>query len=312
MTTKYITGGASTGTGGAGTGLGDALMPIKDVVENVKGIMKGNAEGKETDCSVFAKETGGICLKSVISKLQKKEGSTETAPAFISRKAQELGCSKSSAEKCVVKKIGTAVVQDNDKLRELILVAYKHEGPSDLTEWLSNFDTDGVLHQLSIYAPYFQYINFQMRDFASFKNNPLKNLDLHNVFTVQGKRCFGVILNTDVSSGQGEHWYCIFAEYNEDANTVSMECYNSGGGRPLPETHVWMEITKHMLEEKGIKTTMHYSNPVQQKDKYSCGVFSTLYIILRTLDFPRVNVLSTLNDFVVHAIRKNILTYKNT
>jgi hypothetical protein len=188
-----------------------------------------------------------------------------------------------------------------------------------------------------------------MIDFAKFANldrehvagslrgglpqfEPDKNLatiDLLERFR-EGYRTFGVVLNTDVSTGGGKHWFCIFIDLRnvDSANDAaaesaaesasrsrhsenSIEYFNSSGNMPLMPVTTWLIDTKMklMMLDKKIKL---YKTVVErvQDDDWSCGVWSLYYIISRLNNVP-VNHFTPdrVNDKMMHEFRKHLFRH---
>jgi hypothetical protein len=120
---------------------------------------------------------------------------------------------------------------------------FKPEGPWDSYQWFSNFNIDGVLDQIAekYKEKKFLHIEFQMRDFEKV-GSKLAQIDLAKEYE-RGIMCFGVVFNTDVSSGSGLHWYAIYGDFNKEPFTI--EYFNSSGEDPQTEISSWMKKTKN-------------------------------------------------------------------
>ena len=153
---------------------------------------------------------------------------------------------------------------------------YKPEGPGQTVEWLSNNDIDSVLEQLALKRKTFLHISYQTRDFQQMQTDMAK-LDFVEVFNKYNT--FGVVFNTDYSTGRGIHWFAVFGE--KKGLNVTLEYFNSSGVSPLPEIQEWLIRTKNELS-KEFNTEIIYVNSVEmQEDDHSCGVYSLSYIWLR-------------------------------
>lgn len=150
------------------------------------------------------------------------------------------------------------------------------KGPRDMVNgqwpWLSNNDIDTVLHRLSICYPDFQNIGFQMIDFK--EHGTLYNYDFDSHIK-EGKRQFGVVINTDVSSGSGIHWFCLFFFFNSP-DEINIEFFNSSGRGPVNEVQELID----MLSKK-YKAKVFINRTSHQKKDSECGVYSLFYIWAR-------------------------------
>jgi hypothetical protein len=175
---------------------------------------------------------------------------------------------------------------------------FKTKGPANSTEWLSNFDIDDVLKEIkkTYTDEKFWHIPFQMRDFKTnaphinanenLKNENLETFDIVKKYK-EGYKCFGVVINTDYSNGNGIHWFCLFVDIRSDKATI--EYFNSSGNEPLTEISAWMKKTKVLLEKEFPNKTFEdlvVSEEEHQKDNHSCGVYSLYYVISRVSRIP--------------------------
>lgn len=176
---------------------------------------------------------------------------------------------------------------------------FKPSGPANNTDLLDNHNIDTVLNQwsrisLEKESPFgkmkFKNLGFHMIDFqlydtvmASFKISDLLNENRFN--------CFGVVMNTDISSGRGKHWFCIFGDLthagtSEDPFTI--EYFNSSGNPPMMEITVWFAKLIMDLKQKTCKIaeSVNAAYRTLQYSKTECGMFSLMYIKSRLLGHP--------------------------
>lgn len=191
----------------------------------------------------------------------------------------------------------------NDQLEK----RFKPSGPFDSDEWFSNINIDKVLDQIAIKykEKKFLHIEFQMRDFEK-AGGTLSNIDLAEEYN-RGIRCFGVVFNTDISSGNGEHWFSIYGDLTKEPFTI--EYFNSTGEEPLPEITTWMKNTKHKMEKKLNKKVKDVvvTKIVNQKDRHSCGSYSLYYIISRLEGVPYTHFSKNkIGDKVMHEFRYHL------
>jgi hypothetical protein len=169
----------------------------------------------------------------------------------------------------------------HDKTQKQLQERFKPTGPYEGSDWFSNVDIDSVLKQISEKYKYkkFKHIPFQMRDFQ-LTNSELSKIDFVEEYN-KGIRCFGVVFNTDKSSGSGQHWYSIFGDFSKEPFTI--EYFNSSGESPQDEIKSWMSKTKHKMEKNlGKKVNDVVVSKIQhQRDNHSCGSYSIYYIVSR-------------------------------
>lgn len=196
---------------------------------------------------------------------------------------------------------------------------FKTKGPANTTEWLSNFNIDDVLEEIKkTYADqHFWNIPFQMRDFKKTKpdenadekqkESNLESFDILKKYK-ENYRCFGVAINTDYSSGNGIHWFCLFiCMRNPD---ITIEYFNSSGNPPLAEIASWMKKTRMLLTNAFPNRKVYEviaSKEEHQTDDHSCGVYALYYIISRVANIPYTYFQKNIvKDETMHKFRKFI------
>lgn len=146
-----------------------------------------------------------------------------------------------------------------------------------------------------------------MRDFATVKNNKsLADINLAKQFS-SGYKTFGVVFNTDYSTGGGIHWFCIFGEHFGDK--IQLEYFNSSGKEPLEEIQEWLNTTKHKIEkELNIPVNIKYTVGIEfQDDNHSCGVYCLAYIWCRLEGVPFEWFKDkNFDDDIMHELRKSL------
>jgi hypothetical protein len=162
---------------------------------------------------------------------------------------------------------------------------YKQPGPADSTALLDNNNIDDTLGQWSKYSgklfgKKFLHLPFQMIDFRKTRSE-LSYLDLEDLINKKYDS-FGVVLNTDVSSGKGKHWFCLYGDLKHmgtKEDPYRLEYFNSSGNPPLDEVAMWLEQSCHDLLKKGIHCEIVRSVPRRlQNSQTECGMWSLLYI----------------------------------
>jgi hypothetical protein len=253
------------------------------------------------------------CLEDeIITELQKFAKNIKqmnTSNYDVVDKLQKIYDCKS--ESCLLTKdeiranIGESIIENQLENR------YKPNGPYNSNKWFSNNNIDKVLKQIEkkYKNKKFLHIEFQMRDFEK-TNGSLSKIDMVQEYK-KGMRCFGVIFNTDFSSGNGEHWFAIFGDLSK--TPITIEYFNSSGEDPLPEIAKWMKDTKHKLEKelKKSATDVIVTKLINQKDNHSCGSYSLYYIISRLAGVPfeyfTNNIIGDkkMHEFRYHLFRKS-------
>jgi hypothetical protein len=176
--------------------------------------------------------------------------------------------------------------------QHLLFKNFVGRGPSHSTALLSDSNIDGALARWALiskeeFGKKFYHVPFQMIDFAT-TGTELANLDLIDL-RKKGFDCFGVIINTDVSTGRGIHWFCIYGDLKpKDNGPITLEYFNSSGYPPRPEITYWLEKTALDLRRAGLNCEIIYATGGKQVQysKTECGVWSLVYIRSRLDDHP--------------------------
>lgn len=180
---------------------------------------------------------------------------------------------------------------------------FKEKGPNDSTALLDNFNIDGTLHKWAKHSQKlffkkkekygnaeggaveqgkrFYHIPFQMIDFEKV-GSELSRISIPELIK-GGYDCFGCVLNTDVSTGGGKHWFCIFGDLEHtgtENDPFVIEFFNSSGNPPVREVNLWMENTCADIM-KTIKLHAKTLRAAPKRLQYSqteCGMWSLMYI----------------------------------
>lgn len=215
----------------------------------------------------------------------------------VARAAKALDC---KSESCVLGKLSDVIVSRGAEAEKLLKRAlarnFKPHGPRETSELTSNFDLDGTLERWAVEFPDFFPYPFAMMDFAS-EGAPLARWPLAGVLA--GERTGGrpmraaaCILNTDVSTGAGKHWVCVFVDARDGrggsaAAPVTIEYFNSAGNPPPRAVTRWMEAAREKLlgagEIRGRGPVAHVETKVvtsvaHQRGDTECGLYALFYI----------------------------------
>jgi hypothetical protein len=287
---------------------------------------------KISECA-FGKKSEVCSSEEIIQKMKEfleKNGinASLASPIDVVNKLKDtLDC---DVESCVLKNRKFSNFVGSTKIKENLAENFKPEGPALTFDLLSNFNIDDVLDQFekAYSSQGFVHIPFQMRDFAKYapsereikkeahgsteaelkgKRKNLATVDWAEEYN-RGMRCAGVVLNTDYSSGNGIHWFCLFMDFRTRPYTI--EYFNSSGNLPLYEIAFWMKETRQkLIDEMGLEVDdikdVVVSRIVHQYDKHSCGIYVLYYILSRLNGVPyKYFQENKISDKLMHEFRK--------
>lgn len=246
---------------------------------------------------------GDVCSSDSILEHMKRFIEHQTGKPFVGNKTDVinmmtrlLNCD--GTESCVLSHPKFESVAGYEKLKKEKETRMMPYGPRDNTALLDNNNIDNVLDAYTKKIPDFHHINFRMIDFAltephefkeKYNSQPLEDVKsslltfLSPEFFNGSKKCMGVVLNTDVHTGGGIHWFALFFDFR-NRNSITLEYFNSSGNIPTEEVHSYL-ITFQRKVCKAFPTskcTIERVSSVQlQNSQTECGVYSCYFVISR-------------------------------
>lgn len=265
---------------------------------------------------------GGVCssrpvVASIVQFLKRRGLKVQGGPEKAVEAAKAtLNC---QGEACILDHpefVGGLTPDARLTVKQDLALRFKPVGPRDTTALLSNYDIDGTLQQWALKFPQFYCCPFAMADFET-AGGGLAQVSLPDVYRgseplqLGGRRIrrpcrtFACVLNTDVSSGPGQHWVAVFVDMrgepdlrsdnrrSEGASNSrqpwSVEYFNSAGNPPFQSVARWMESTARALREafpaREVQT-VPVTRVVHQHSRTECGPYSLFYIRARLDGVP--------------------------
>jgi hypothetical protein len=238
---------------------------------------------KRSECSFHRINECGVCSDGELIKYYKQllgsdKQFDETPQSLIQVVKDKLGVRYESEifmHTSVVNNLGRKVC------RKILKKYFKAQGPRHSTALLNNNNIDETLESWSVnadklFSRKFKHIEFQMIDFYD-TYGALNSLDLNNLAN-EGYDSVACVLNTDVSSGEGKHWFCIFCDIkNKDKDKYLIELFNSSGNPPVQQITDWIKRlnSKHpCIIRKALSRRL-------QESRTECGVWCLAYIYWR-------------------------------
>lgn len=191
--------------------------------------------------------------------------------------------------------------------RQSLFENFLGTGPANSTDLLNDSNIDGALARWARisqeeFGKKFYHVPFQMIDFLE-NGTELAKLDLI-ALKHDGYDSFGVVLNTDVSTGGGIHWFCLYGDLsgnarinpdnkankanNNDKRPITLEYFNSSGFKPKSSVTYWLQNAQTAFHNAGYECEIIEATGGKQvqNSKTECGVWSLAYIFSRITDHP--------------------------
>lgn len=283
-----------------------------------------NLEKNQSDCAFFLNSPVCIStptLNTIARGLNLPTNAAKTPIDTYNAVKQISNCNSEScilSNRNIINIIGKKTA-DYEKAHYL-----KPDGPRDNTNWFSNVEIDEVLTQWHVAKPYFYNYPYGVRDYDEI-NHPLKTITPYDLYHAHrdsssvdlverkkfvggrdsksggaqyndGYKCFGCVINTDVSTGPGKHWMAIFGDMRDDhadpeRNRVwTVEYFNSSSIRHEPFVK-YVEYAansmRRIVDEHNLDVEVKAEvvcDIVHQKSKTECGPYSMYYIYKRLFD----------------------------
>ena len=153
---------------------------------------------------------------------------------------------------------------------------FRPDGPQGRFDWLSTIDINQVLYQYEEKYPDFKFLGAVPLDFMDLDYLPFKKINFTDLES-EGCKKFGVIFNTDKSTGRGKHWISLFCDLEKALIYFS----DSMGTRQPKEVNEFMKnIEKYLIDtKKKSDADIRYNKTQHQKGNSECGVYSINFIL---------------------------------
>jgi hypothetical protein len=201
--------------------------------------------------------------------------------------AKKLHCESQS---CILKKAEEQNILSKEVVERVLETNFKAEGPRNTTRLMSNFNSDDVLERWEREFSEFYPHKVNTIDFAVYGGS-LQELNTANLLR-EGKTKTACVVNTDVHTGRGIHWFAVFTDCSS-GDKWTIEHFNSSGNPPRPQIVEWAAKTNKELkkyqEGAGLDIPIEFINANKfrhQKSQTECGPYSLYYIRARLDGIP--------------------------
>lgn len=148
-------------------------------------------------------------------------------------------------------------------------------------EWLSSTDIDKLEKQFEkLFAEYKHVGTFPMDFDAKSETgeclvSALCSMDIKSLAKA-GKTQLGIIFNTDVSTGPGEHWVAVFCDIRPELAYPRMTYFDSYAQKPEKEIKRLMKRWKERWDASGVHSQpmkLTYNKTRHQYKDSECGMY---------------------------------------
>jgi len=152
-------------------------------------------------------------------------------------------------------------------------------------EWLSSVDIDKVEQEFMHVFGKYKYLGAIPIDFDKKSKtgeclvNALCSIKIKDLYD-KGYRQIGIIFNTDVSTGAGQHWIALFADIDPKYKNARITYFDSYSKKPEKEIQRLMFRWKEQWDATKIHsnpTELSYNKIEHQYEDSECGMYSIYF-----------------------------------
>jgi hypothetical protein len=165
---------------------------------------------------------------------------------------------------------------------------------SNPEEWLSSVDIDAVEKQFAALFSDYYYVGTVPIDFGKKSEtgacivDSLCSLNIEGLYN-KGYRRIGIVFNTDVSTGPGQHWIALYCDIRPELVFPRVTFFDSYAERPSKEVVNLMKRWKiswdaTKIHFKPMATT--YNKTRHQYDNSECGMYCLYFHYCCLLGIP--------------------------
>ena len=158
-------------------------------------------------------------------------------------------------------------------------------------EWLSSDDIDECQKGYMKLIPDYFFVGTVPIDFDTHSEtgkclvSALCSIQLPDLYK-KGYRRVGIIFNTDVSTGPGEHWVAAFCDFRDELEYPQMTYFDSYAQKPEPEIKRLMDRWSSQFP----KMQLRYNKVRHQYKNAQCGMYCLYFIHCSLFDIPMQEV----------------------
>ena len=162
------------------------------------------------------------------------------------------------------------------------------------TEWLSSTDIESVEKQFEKLFPHYVFLGCIPIDFDLKSEtgkclvDALCSTNLRELYR-KGKTQIGIVFNTDVSTGPGEHWISLFCDIRPELETPRVTYFDSYSRKPEAQIQKLMKRWRDEWATTGVhdnEMDTTYNTTRHQFKDTECGMYSLLFHYACLIQLP--------------------------
>lgn len=211
---------------------------------------------------------------------------------------KELGSRLSktcSTQKCWTEQ---KFIRNMEKIQkdELVKYTFRPKGPKGKFAWLSTFNIDDVMTQYENVYHDFKYLGTVPMDFDSLPSTGIRDMDFKKLYSEEGVKKIGMVLNLDEHDKSGSHWVATYS----DLELGQVYYFDSYGTSPEKRVRAFMRRVARDCKNinQNIKVNADHNKIRHQFKNSECGVYSMNFIIrmLKGEGFKNITETITTDD----------------
>lgn len=148
-------------------------------------------------------------------------------------------------------------------------------------EWLTSVEIDALEKRFEKVFKEYKHVGTFPIDFDKHTRtgeclvSALCSMDIRSLYN-KGYRQLGIIFNTDVSTGPGQHWVATFCDIRPELEFPRMTYFDSYAYKPEKQIQVLMRRWKKQWDETGIHSKpmkLSYNGTRHQYEDSECGMY---------------------------------------
>jgi hypothetical protein len=152
-------------------------------------------------------------------------------------------------------------------------------------EWITSDEIDDLEKQFERVFKEYKHVGTFPIDFDKHARtgeclvSMLCSMDIRSLYN-KGYKQLGIIFNTDVSTGPGQHWIAAFCDIRPELEFPRMTYFDSYAHKPEKQIQVLMRRWKKQWDATGVHSKpmkLSYNGTRHQYEDSECGMYSVYF-----------------------------------